>query len=868
MGVRATPPRWADRFLEWYCHPELLEEIQGDAYELFYRKAVQGKWKAQLSFAWNVIRFFRWKNIRKRKVNHEANVTASMISNIVKVSIRHFTRQPGHALINLTGLSVGFTCAFLILLWVLQEFSFDRFHADSDKLYTVLTHVKADGNIQTYDVASAALDVSSVPEVEKLVSVSTGSRWPHQLCFRPDGKVNECIYMSGVYANDNFFTVFNFPILQGDQNPLKAAANIAVSERMANALFGPVNPVGKTIKIDDRWEVTVASIFHDVPSNSSLQFDFVMPFSILKKQWGLNDQQFAENFFNTYLKTQTVVSADQLTMKLNEGGVVTEAFVKQGISYQAYPITDWHLKSKFEGGKQAGGRIEYIYLFVIIGIMVVIMAVINFVNLSTARATLRAKEIGIRKVTGAVRSNIAAQFMGESFLMVLAAFVLSALATQLVLPAFNLILAEPITLNVLTGWIPVYLIAFLVIVAVLAGIYPSLIMSSFQPVRIFKNKLGGAFGSSQFRKGLLTVQLCVSMGIVIFSGVLYRQLDYITHKDLGFDRGNTIRVEPTYQLLLKIASFKNELFKDPSIVSVGASASNPLTLQGGNTGVSWPGKPADQRVTFKTMGCSPEFPETMGLKIIEGRSFNSPSSDSAMTEALLTQYAVKVMGLKNPIGEEIKIGNVPCVVVGIVNDFHSESLHEAMLPVILYHVAYEHTSAIYVRYQPGKTKEAMDILLSTYKSFEPSFTMKYWFQDETFDELYKTENIAARLLLLFTIIAVIIAVVGMVGVATFNALRKTKEIGVRMVFGASTIQVLALLFGEFRNVLLTAIIIAGPAAWYASQYWLQGFAYRTVMPWWIFGIAFAGAAALIAAIIWILGMRTLSANPTQTLMSE
>lgn len=868
MGVKLTPPRWADRFLEWYCHPALLEEIQGDAYELFYRIAAQSEWRAKTSFVWNVIRFFRLKNIRKRKINKEANVTSSMISNIIKVSFRHFTRQPGHALLNLTGLSVGFTCAFLILLWVMQEYSFDRFHVNTDKLYTVLTHVKADGNIQTYDVASGSMDVSTVPEVDKIVSASTGKRWPHQLCFRPEGKANECIYMSGVYANENLFSVFNFPIIQGDQNALKEPASIAVSERMATALFGMVNPVGKTIKIDDRWEVTVASVFRDVPSNSTLQFDFAMPFSILKKQWGVNDQQLGENFFNTYIRTLTVIPVEQLTAKLNNVSVLTEPLAKQGVSYQAYPMTDWHLKSKFEGGQPVGGRIEYIYLFIIIGIMVVIMAVINFVNLSTARATLRAKEIGIRKVTGAVRGNIAAQFMGESFLMVFAAVVLSALTTQLVLPGFNLILAEPITLHVFTGMMPVYLLGFLIVVALLAGIYPSLIMSSFQPVRIFKNKLGGAFGSSQFRRGLLTLQLCVSIGIVIFSGVLYQQLDYITKKDLGFERANTIRVEPTYQLLLKIASFKNELFKDPSIVSVGASASNPLTLQGGNTGVSWSGKPADQRISFKTLGCSPEFPETMGLKIIEGRSFNFPSSDSVMTEALLTQNAVKIMGLKNPIGEKIKIGNVTCVVVGIVNDFHSESLHEPMLPVILYHVAYEHTSAIYVRYEPGKTKEAMETLSTAYKNFEPSFTMKYWFQDETFDELYKTEKIAARLLLLFTIIAVVIAIVGMVGVATFNALRKTKEIGVRLVFGASTIQVLALLFREFRNVLLTAVVIAGPAAWYASHYWLQGFAYRTAMPWWIFGLAFTGAGVLIAAIIWVLGMKTISANPTQTLLSE
>ncbi len=870
LPAKIAPPKWADRFLQWYCHPDLLEEIQGDAYELFYRDFKENKRVARLKFMWNVLRFLRWKNIRKGNKNkYDNQFSFAMLKNILIVSVRNFLRQPGHSFLNVFGLSAGFTCALLILLWVAHEYSFDRFHPETEKLFKVLTHVEANGSFQTYDVASCVMDVSSVPEAETLVSVSTGERWPHELCFRPEGKPNECIYMHGVYANEHLFSVFNFPIVAGDQNPLKQTANIAISEKMAQALFGNVSPLGKTLKIDDRWEVAVASVFKNIPSNSSLQFDFALPYAILKKEWGVNEEIFAQNFFNMYIKTNSSISAEQLTEKLNDVRVLTEAYKAQKVSYQAYPIADWHLKSKFEGGKNTGGRIEYIILFIIIGGLVVLMAVINFVNMSTARATLRAKEIGIRKVTGAVRGTIAAQFMGESFLMVFFSFSVSVLLAQLTLPLFNSLLSEPISLNLFSGMMPVYLICFLIAVALLAGVYPSLVMSSFQPIRILKNQLSsGSAGSQRFRKSLLVVQLSVSIGIIIFSGVLYHQLNFITHKNLGFDRSNMIRIEPTFRLLQKFESFKNELSKDASIISAGISNSNPLNAGGDNTGVSWPGKPDNLRVSFKTIACSYEFPSTLGLKIKEGRDFQSQSMDTTRTEVLVSEDAVKTMGLVNPIGEEIKIGETPCVIIGIVNDFHTSSLHEARLPVILYRTPYERLSAIYIKYKPGTTQQAMQTINNVYKSFEPAFTMKYWFQDETFDELYKTEIIASRLILLFTVIALIIAGIGIVGLATFNALRKTKEIGIRRVFGATAVQVLSLLLNEFSRVLMIATIIAAPLAWYAANYWLEGFAYHTPMPWWIFAATCAGVTALIAFIVWLQGLKTIATNPTQTLRSE
>jgi putative ABC transport system permease protein len=868
---KPLPPRWADHFLKWYCNPELLEEIQGDAYELFYRTVKTNERKAKLNFIWNVIRFFRWKNIKKRKTDNNTFLHPAMIKNIFTVSVRNFRRYPGHSFTSIIGLAAGFTCSFLILLWVSHEFSFDRFHTDTGLLYKVLTHVDANGTIQTHDVAGNNIDVSTIPEIESITRISTGNRWPHELCFRPDEKPEECMYFNGVYANETLFSNFSFPILQGDPNPLKSPAQIAISEKMAKTLYGSENPVGRTIKIDGTREVVIASVFQDVPVQSSIRFDFALPFDILKKQWGVNDDMLARQFFNIYIKTNLSADPATLSDKLNDDRVISTEYKAQKIKYEAYPLSKWHLNGKFENGYNTGGRIEYVRLFVVIGALVMIMAVINFVNMATARASLRAKEIGVRKITGAHRSSLIAQFLGESFFIVLMAFMLSAGVTHLVLPWFNQLIGEPLSLTLLSQQIPCYLAGGLIFVTLLAGFYPAIVISSFQPVNILKGQVStAATGSLHLRKILMVIQLSVSIGIIVFGGILYRQLDFINDTNLGFDRSNTIRLEPTFTLLKKYDAFKSELLSNPVVESIGASDTNPLAAGGSNMGVSWPGKAPDLRIMFKTIGCYYDFPETIGLQILHGKSFGAErqASDSMATEVLISKKAAHLMGFEHPIGEKITIGNATCEIIGVINDFHTSSLHNEIEPVILYRKPIFNVSAIYIKYKPGMTQQAPDIVNAAYKKIEPTFTMKYWFQDETFDNLYKTEILASRLVLVFSVIALIIAIIGITGLATFNVMRRTKEIAVRRVFGASVIQALFVLFKEFFWVFTVALLITAPLSWYSSNQWLEGFAYRITIPWWIFIMALLGAGLLIVAIVGIQGQRTLTANPTQTLRSE
>jgi len=865
--MKIQPPRWVNKFLEWYCRPDILEEIQGDLHELFSRRAKKSSRTANLLFAWDVLRFCRWKNI-KRKKNSNSFIPLAMFKNIFLVSVRNAARNPGHTFIHVAGLSVGFTCAFLILIWVANEFSFDKFHTSQKQIYRVVTHVLADGSYQTYDVASASLDVSSVPEAEALVTVSAGQRWPHELCFRPEGRKDECVYFNGVFSNENFFKVFDFNIVSGAPHPLKGSTDIAISEKMAKAIYGTENPVGKTFKVDGYIDVIVASVFKNPQANSTLQFDFVMPFAVLKKEWGATDQRMNSQFFQAYIKTKPGTLPGVLTEKLNGDRVLTEALKADHIRYEAFPLADWRLHSKFEGGKSTGGRIEYVRLFVIIALLIILMAIINFINLTTARASLRAKEIAVRKVTGAFRLGIVGQFLGESFLSVLAAFALAVLFSQLVLHFFSSFIPG-VTLNLFSGWMPIYLLGFLIVIALAAGAYPAFVLASFQPVKILKSQFSGSTGSNGLRKSLLVIQLSISAGIIIFTSIIYSQLNFIINKDLGFDRHNTIHIEPTHTLHLKNEAFRNELFKHSEIIGLTSTNANPLNSGGGNTGVKWQGKPENMRAAFSTIGCTYEFPEFFGLKILEGRNFTeTESKDSVNSEVLITREAAKTMGMSHPIGEHITIGDVPCVIIGVINDFHTKPLHESRLPVILYRTSIFRTGETYVKFQQGKTHEAFSILQDIYKKFEPSYTMRYWFQDDTFSDLYKTEMMASRLVLGLSFVSLVIAVIGIVGLATFNTMRKTKEIGIRRVLGATTTQVWGLLTQEFFWVMITALIIAAPLTWYAGNQWLAGFAYHDQMPVWLFVATFGGIALLTIAIICLQSLKTVMRNPTESLRSE
>ncbi|MBS1556123.1 MAG: ABC transporter permease [Bacteroidetes bacterium] len=861
------PPRWANRLLEWYCRPELLEEIQGDAHELYYREAKTSKRKADWKFIWNVIRFFRWRNIRKRQYQY-VNYSIDMIQNIFKVAFRNFLRHPGHSFLNVIGLGVSFVVALLVGWWALHENSFDRFHENPEQIFEIKSHVNANGTIETYGAARFNINLAALPEVKSKTVLISGTRWPNELCFRPDGKSNECIYLFGIYAEQPFFSIFNFPIVSGNQNPLAEPTHIAISQKMANKLYGDENPIGKIIKIDDHYPVTIASVFKDVPSNSSLQFEFVLPWEVFAKMRGMQPEQFHNQFFPVYFRTSADATVEDLTAKLNSPSILTEDLKKDNVSYSAFALTDARLHGEFKNGKNTSGRIIYVQLFLLVAMLVVAMAVINFVNLTTARASNRAKEIGIRKVTGAQRGSIIFQFMGESFFVVFAAIILAVVTGYLLLPLFNQLVGDTILVTWKKPAVIGYIVLGMLIVAFLAGLYPALVMSRFQAAHVLKgNVVTRSAGAQHLRKILLVVQISFSVGIVIFTGVLFKQLDYIQHKNLGLNKDHIVHIEPTYKLLQKYNTLKAELLKNPQIKSVTATAADPTSINSTTTGVRWPGMTEGMNAPFNVLGATHEVADVFGLNLVDGRFFGENSLDSIHSEVVVSESAVKLMNLDNPLGTLIKIGDVECNIIGVIKDFHSASLKQAQLPIIVYRHPTLQCSRLYVRYE-GETTTAISIINDAYKKAEPAFTMKYGFVDDAFAKMYKTETAASKMLMLFTAIAVIIALVGVIGLATYNVIKRKKEIGIKRVFGASSVQLLGLVSKDFVLLILLASAVGMPVAWYSASEWLSGYAYRIDMPWEIFALGFFAILSVTLCLISLQALKTIRTNPTEVLRSE
>jgi putative ABC transport system permease protein len=867
--MKPMPPKWANRFLQWYCRPDLLEEIQGDAYELYHRTLKEAKWKADIQFTWNVIRFFRLKNIKKSESNYQNNLSTAMIKNIFKVAVRNFFRQPGHSMLNVMGLAASFIAIFLIGLWIFHETSYDRFHQSSERIFKVMSHVDANGTIETYPAARSSINLAAIPDVAEKAVVITGARWPNELCFRPDGKPNECIYLSGIFSEQPLFSIFNFPIIKGNKSPLADPTNIAISESMATKLYGEEDPLGKTIKIDDHYAVTIASIFKNVPANSTLQFEFILPVQVFARMRGLSDDYFSKEFQTVFFKTNTNITSEALTEKLNEHSILTEDLRKDKLSYSAFSFVDTRLRGEFVNGKNSGGRIQYVNLFLLVAVLVLAMAVINFINLTTARASNRSKEIGIRKVTGANRVGIVLQFMGESFLVVLIALVIGVVSTQLLLPVFNNLIGETLSINLLNLSIISWVIGFALLVALVAGLYPAWLMSAFQPAQVLKgNTVTASSGAQHLRKILLVVQVSVSLGIIIFTGVLFQQLSFIRDKNIGLDSENIVHIEPTYKLLQQYDALKAELLTHPQIKDITATSADPIDLNFQTTGVNWPGMPNGMNTGFKILGGNYEVAETFGLQLIDGRMFGTTPKDSLVQEVVVTEQAVKIMELKEPIGTEIGIGSGSFTIIGVVKDFHTASLKQEQLPVIIYAHPLLQCSRLYVKYEAGTTAEAISAIQETYKKFEPAFTMKYDFVDEAFDKMYKTENTAATMLIFFTGIALLIAVIGVVGLATYNVLKRKKEIGVKRVLGATVWQILSDLSKEFILLIALAAVLAIPVAWYSAGQWLLGFAYRINMPWWIFVVTLVAITLVTILLITLQGLKTIRTNPTETLRSE
>ncbi|MGC3946443.1 MAG: ABC transporter permease [Chryseolinea sp.] len=782
-----------------------------------------------------------------------------MIRNYLKFAIRHSVRQKGYALINILGLSIGLVCSFFILVWVEDELSYDNFHKDGERVYQLWRHMITDGQIDTWPSLGqpvAETIQAEYPEVESITWAMLSEKFVVS-----NGENN--FRQNGGYVNPAFFDVFSFPFLKGNpQIALKDANSIVITDRVARILFNDDwqsrnDVIGRTITIDHRKDFTITGVLKDVPENSSLQFDVLLPARDFTDRLGIADNWYYM-CFSIYAKLHEGASMEAFNAK------VEDHFIKhdegEGTKLFLQPFEDVYLHSTYRDGKLVGGQIDYLRIFSIVAVFILLLACINFMNLSTARSARRAREIGVRKVVGAQRRVLITQFIVESIVMTSASFLFALGTMILLMPVFNELSGKQLAIADfnLAG---MFLISLFV--GVLAGSYPAFYLSSFNPVTALKS-FKQRQGYITFRKTLVVFQFAISVTMIVATVGVFLQLKHLRSVNLGLQREGLVYVPREGALEKEYEVVRQELMKRPGIESVTSSGQDPLKVMNNTTGVAWPGKIPGSNPIFFIVNASHDYVKTIGMKLAAGRDFSQAFNDS--TSYIVNEEAAALMG-GDIVGTKIKVYGDEGQVVGIVKNFSMNSLRSPVEPtVIRFHPP--SSGRIFVRTKPGQIPEAIASLKAVCEQFNPGYPFEYTFLDQVFEQTYKSEEVMGRLANIFAVVSIFISCLGLLGLTTFTVEQRSKEVGIRKVLGASVVGIAALLSADFVRLVVLGVIIALPVAAYFMREWLSDFSSRVDMPWWLF--ATAGGAALLFAISTI-GFQAIKAaltNPVDTLRND
>ena len=892
---KPVPPRWAKRLLQWYCAPHLLEEVEGDLQEEFdYQLQYAGLRQARLDYIRSVFGFIKPFAI-KRKSSSTSNplFSMNMIKHFLTVAIRNLGRHKSFSFINIAGLALGMTCCIFILLWIRDEKSMDNFHANGDRLFNLYQTIRANGEVtgsytipiqynnnKYYTPLDSMKEV--IPDVIALNFYATGYEKPWG---RPENfQVDDKLYKSeGSRTSADFFSTFNYKVLAGDpKTALKDIGSIAISRKMAAFFFNtPQNAIGKSIRYENKLDLVVTAVFENVSAQSSLKFDFLLNWDLqmsAKLEWS------SSNVLTT-IKLAEKANVEEVTIKINrllQSRIDKTKPFKTEIGLQ--PFRDQYLIAHFENGKPSGGRIEYIRIFSGVAVFILVIACINFMNLSTARSVKRAKEVGVRKVVGSSRSSLIAQFFGESLMLSLLALLLAIGMVTLLLTPFNTLTGKQVVspfLN-LSNW-PV-LIALMLITGLVAGSYPALFLSSLKPAGILKGVMRFTQSALWFRKGLAGFQFVISITLLIVTIVMSQQTSYVQNTSLGYDRENLIYVPIEGELSNPkgYASLKQQLTGQPGIAMVDRCGETPFAMnfvvdvaadgnvetQDASAAINWEGKEKDAASGFTPMSVGIDFIKLMDLKLAEGRDFSSSIPTDTSDAFIVNEEAVKQMGMKDPIGRWVSAWKKKGHIIGILKNYHTHSFHESIKPLMIDVKEFEYWGMVLVRTEPGKTKEALASMEKVYKSVNPKFPFAYKFLDQEYEKMYQNEQVITKLSNIFALIAILISCLGLLGLVMFSAEQRTKEFGIRKVLGASVANIMGLLSKEFLALVLVSFCVAAPVAGYMMNQWLQSFAFKIDLSWWIFALAGAGAAFIALITICFQAIQSAIANPVKSLKVE
>ncbi|MBO9634014.1 MAG: ABC transporter permease [Chitinophagaceae bacterium] len=788
-----------------------------------------------------------------------------MLKNYFLLAIRNLKRNKVFSAINILGLAMGLTCSLVIMLWVLDERKIDQFHENKDRLYSIFEKQMFDGKVQGGfgTPGPLARELKNIlPEVE----YSTSMGWDQKATFQVGDKV---LRMPGNAADSDFFKMFTYPLLEGNvQSALSSPVSLAISHKMANAFFGsPQAAFGKTIRINDRKDLTVTAVYEDMPLNSTQQWDYIINWNDV---W--ETESWVQQWDNNGPKTAILLrkNADPALVQAKIKHYMDQHLDKNGgwkVELYMQKFAERYLWSDIKEGVVSGGRIEYVRMFSLVAVFILLIACINFMNLTTARSIKRSREIGVRKVVGALRFGLIKQFLGEAVVVAGIAMVLALLLLFLALPFFNQLTEKHIEFpfNEWTFWASI--LGLVIVTGILSGSYPALFLSSFKPITVLKGVLKVSPSANWFRKGLVVFQFALSSLLIIGTIIVSRQVDFIQNKNLGFNRENIVKVSLLGEPQRYYELFKQQVGQIPGVTAVTRAEQDPMLIGNSTIGIDWEGKDPNAKPLFSQVAVGYDFTRTMQMKMVDGRDFSKAyGTDTA--GFILNETAVKRTGYTNPVGKPFTFWGIKGSIIGVVKDFHFNSMHQPITPLVL-HLRENATSGYaLVRVQADKTKSVLSEMEEINKKINPKFPFTYDFADEDFKKSFARETMIGKFSNCFAGLAIVISCLGLLGLAMFAAEQRVREIGIRKVLGAGIGSLFTLLSREFLVLVFIAILIACPIAWWAMNNWLMDFKYRIDMNAWPFVIAGIAALAIALFTISFQTIKAALANPVKSLRSE
>jgi len=808
-----------------------------------------------------------------------------MLNNYIKTTFRNLIRSKGYTVINILGLAIGLSASILILLFIVNELSYDKFFKDSERIYRIAVKGRMSGDF--FDVAVTPAPMApalkyTFPEVESSVRLR---QWSQQSLFAFEHKM---FYEKDVFfADSSFFEIFDFAPALGDlKTALHEPFSAVLTQELAHKYFNDDNPIGKILKVNDDFLFKVTAVIQDIPENTHLKFPLLLSWSSIKK---MNDSRMDDNWgslgFYTYVKLVENTDVQQFELKIKtiiidklieQSGEDSSRFENVQLEFKPYlqPIEEIHLKSNLMAELSPNSDISYIYSFSAIAAFILLIACINFMNLTTARSAKRAREVGIRKVHGGFRSQLIAQFIGESVILSFIALVIAIILVELTIPVFSDIIGQNISEDLLIN--PLMIVSYLIlaiVVGFVAGSYPAFYLSSFQPVNVLKRNLNRSSKNPALRNVLVIIQFSISIFLMVGTGIIFNQLNYVKNKKLGFDKEHVMIIQLRNDKLREKSAFLENEFRKLSMVANAASSTSIPGEGSAGSGFFPEGEnTTDPWLIFNT-GADYDYIETMGMEIIKGRSFSKEfASDTA--GIIINETLLKKLGWGDDcIGKKITPGDpgnkFSFHVIGVVKDFHFLSLHDKIEPYIIY-LSKNNLRSLSIKIKPGNLNESITQISNKWSEMEPNFPFDYSFLDETFDALYKSEERMGKLFIYFSIIAIFIACLGLFGLASYTAEQRTKEIGIRKTFGATTPSISFLLTRDFTKWILLANIIAWPAAYYFLGLWLENFAFRINITdqWHVFLLSAVISFAVAILTVSLQAIKVAHSNPVDALKYE